>query len=238
MIDPSTFRRLEFLTSVFTPGLQFVPARILPAILNAGGANIDSEPLSLPLEGLLPIEVPRIILQGQAGAYRVQIGPSRLDIIWSAQQRGATLVLSSHLEWVSTIIEAYTNVTRATVGRLACGTKRVSPLRNSGVELARHFCKDRWLAGPLNRPEDFQLHAYKRFVMADAYTVNSWVKCLTTRLTGEAQEHAILIDQDLNTPAENVETNEFTAEQIHQFFATCPRELDHIFNLYFPSEPL
>jgi hypothetical protein len=236
VIDPLTFRVVEFQTSVFTPGLHFLPNRVLPAIIGAAGAYFDASPISLP-DAAWPIEVPRLILQSQSGSYRAQIGPARLDIVWSAQESTSALSLRPHLEWVRAIIDAYRQATNAIVGRLACVMKRASPSENAGSELATHFCKDTWLQGPLNRPEDFQLHAHKRFVMARTYTVNSWVRCISARIGTVDQQRSILVEHDLNTLAEELENREFSPEESNRFFESCLGEFDHIFSLYFPSEP-
>src|SRR5207237_1331542 len=47
------------------------------------------------------------------------------------------------------------------------------------LSLAKHFCQQRWLDGPLNRPGDFEMHTHKRFRLDDLFEINSWFRCKT-----------------------------------------------------------
>jgi hypothetical protein len=104
-----------------------------------------------------------------------------------------------------------------------------------GLFLARHFCKDRWDKAPLNRPENFELHAHKKFTLASGFEVNSWARSKTGKLSGDGDEKLIvLFEQDLNTLAEEASTRNFCEAEIKKFFGAVATELDSILGLYYP----
>ena len=101
--------------------------------------------------------------------------------------------------------------------------------------LAKHFCKDRWYKAPLNRPENFELHAHKRFTLASDFAVNSWARSKTGKLSGDGEEKTVvLFEQDLNTLAEEAPKRDFGEVEIKKFFGAAATELDSILDLYYP----
>lgn len=118
---------------------------------------------------------------------------------------------------------------------MAALLKRYVQHSSPGLFLAKHFCKERWLTGPLNRPGDFELHAHKRFLLAGKFDVNSWVRSGTGIVSsGEERQPIVLVEQDLNTLSEDMETRDFTKEDIEGFFSSAATELDVILRLYYP----
>jgi hypothetical protein len=103
--------------------------------------------------------------------------------------------------------------------------------------LARHFCRDRWLTAPLNRPESFELHAHKRYTPPTLphFVINSWIRAKTGHLGQEPERIPIvLVEQDLNTIPEEASSRDFSASDITDFLRTVPPELESILLLYFP----
>jgi hypothetical protein len=87
---------------------------------------------------------------------------------------------------------------------------------------------------PLNRPESFELHAHKRFAM-DGFQVNSWVRNKTGRVSIDQDPEAIvLVEQDINTTPEDIQSRSFSSEEIRRFFVTAASELESILRLYYP----
>ncbi len=121
------------------------------------------------------------------------------------------------------------------IARLAALATRFSVHEKPGLCLARHFCKDRWDKAPLNRPENFELHAHKRFTLASNFRVNSWARSKTGKLSGDGDEKLIvLFEQDLNTLAEEAPTKDFSEAEVKKFFGAAANELDSILGLYYP----
>jgi hypothetical protein len=104
-----------------------------------------------------------------------------------------------------------------------------------GEFLARQFCQERWLSGPLTRPENFELHTHKTFLLAEKLRVNSWLRSKTGMATTRQENHpAVVVEQDLNTLAEEAGKREFTREEIERFFSAVVPEFDKILQLYYP----
>jgi hypothetical protein len=110
-----------------------------------------------------------------------------------------------------------------------------------GRAIAAHFCRPELLSnepnrkGPLNRPENFELHAHKSYTL-EGFSVNSWVRCKTGRIerAGEGQP-IVLVEQDINTLAERLGEERFTPESIERFHRAAAAELGQILTLYFPE---
>ena len=118
--------------------------------------------------------------------------------------------------------------------------QRVAHDGNPPVTMSKHFCQQRWIDGPLNRPGDFQLHAHKRFRLDDLFEINSWVRCRSVTVhLGEPKPNSgynhIMIEHDFNSLAEDSETREISNDQIFQFFEIAPHEMGRVLRLYFPE---
>ena len=80
------------------------------------------------------------------------------------------------------------------------------------------------------------MHAHKRFRLTNEFEVNSWVRNKTGTISGEHPEPIVLVEQDLNTRAEDAERRRFSAEEIARFFSAVSNEFDVILRLYYPEE--
>ena len=164
----------------------------------------------------------------------MQASSSRLEVFIADTESKSGVEPGSSLELASKIIRRYMENTRAIVGRIALVLHRAATNEKPALELARHFCRDQWLKGPLNRPEDFELHAQKQYQLAGRWHINSWIRCKTAKLKPSV-ESVVFVEQDLNTVAEELEKQDFSSEQIEQFFHDCISEFDSILHLYFPG---
>ena len=88
---------------------------------------------------------------------------------------------------------------------------------------------------PLNRPENFELHAHKRYALYGEEVVNSWVRNKSAYKASD-EKPVILVEQDLNTLGEQVLAREYTDEEMGLFFDAASSELDHILSIYYPEE--
>lgn len=202
-------------------------------------ANVfDGEPTVLPPvpEGA-PLEIPRIIVESTSHEWRCQFSPARVSLFWRRTKSTGTCVeLSDFFRQAVKILLQYTTLLSPRVGRLAALVTRFSPHGTPGLFLARHFCQDRWDEAPLNRPENFELHAHKKFTLASGFEVNSWARSKTGRLSEDGDEKLIvLFEQDLNTLAEEASARNFCEAEIKKFFGAVATELDSILGLYYPE---
>ena len=122
---------------------------------------------------------------------------------------------------------------------VSCRISRIGVVVVSSVEqpepamfLAKHFCKDTVLDSPLNRPENFELHAHKRFMIGD-FCVNSWAK---TRALLDNVKPSVQFEQDINTIHQEGVSADFSEGQLKAFFKLLPNEIATIKNRYFPAD--
>jgi hypothetical protein len=138
---------------------------------------------------------------------------------------------------VTPMLHEYCDFLDSRVARLAALISRYTPNPTPAHFLASHFCKERWLTAPFNRPASFELHAHKTFLLAGRFQVNSWVRNRTGMFAGPSHPSPIVIvEQDLNTPAEEVETRQFSREEIAAYFQAVAPGFDETLSLYYPPD--
>ena len=226
--------------TVFTPEGDLSVPKLLKTVVPGWLDVFDGDPVVLPHAEAIPreIEIPRLTLLSKAGAWRCEFAPTRLNIHYTiaAAPEPATPTISSFLDDCTTRFQEYQRATGARIARLAVVTTRYARHDTPGRYLAGHFCKPAWLSGALNRPESFELHAHKRFTMGGKFFVNSWVRSKTgTATIAGKTDPIVLVEQDLNTLAEDLPTRAFSAADVAEFYAAAARELDHIIAMYYPE---
>lgn len=237
MPQVSEFVTASIQATLFTPGLTFVSSKILGAALKEWGDRFNSAPISIPSPPDMPLEIPRIMLQSENGQYKLELAPARANLFWFRKVETYEINMADFLDSSGTILCDYIKIVNGKAGRIAAVVNRFFKEPTPGLFLARHFCKDQWQTAPFNRPESFEIHAHKRYLLADAYNINSWVRC-KTGIAGKPphQEPIILVEQDINTIPEETEIREFSSEEIKRFFHILPEEFDSVLSLYFPVE--
>ena len=235
MVRTADFKLSSIQITIFTPGLLFIPSKILGYVLTKWGELFDKAPVSMPLPSDAPSEIPRIILQGSEGRSKLEFAPSRANMYWLRQNEADEVTVGDFLDSATNVLNDYIVIVNGKVGRIAVVLNRYAKHENPGLFLAQHFCRDRWQIAPFNRPESFEIHARKRYVLNNQFNINSWVRCKTGLIKMPAQEGIILVEQDINTLPEETETKEFSNEQIKEFCKMVLGEFDSILSLYFPE---
>lgn len=225
--------------TVFTPAGDLSVSKVLKDVYPSLSSPFDGEPTVLPPvpEGAPP-EIPRIILESKSHEWRCEFSPARVNVYWRRPRSTASLVSLGNVfaECIKPLL-LYANQLNPRIARLAALTTRFAAHATPGLYLARHFCKDRWDRAPLNRPENFELHAHKRFTLASDFPVNSWARSKTGRLSRDGDEkQVVLFEQDLNTLAEREPDADYGGEDIKKFFIAAGDELNSIVELYFPDK--
>ena len=221
--------------TLFTPEAEFSGSHLLSRLLPKPKwiERFDGEPTVLPLPEMAPRDVPKVILQSASGEWRCEVASGRFNIHWLLKTNDADgLDLQKFVEVALPLLQDYQRFVDSRIDRLAAVITRYAVQDSPGRFLARHFCKDRWLEAPFNRPESFELHAHKRFTLG-AQKVNSWVRNKTGTLKSEEQRTIVVVEQDINTPGE--ESNEFSDVDISRFFTALSAEFDGILRLYYPA---
>ncbi len=236
-LTASSFELASCQASVFTPDGGFSAAKILKLFYPKQESIFDASPTVLPVPEDAPFEIPRIILESTSHEWKCQLSPARADVIWSRTKLTRDrLQLGEFFEKAGQILLQYTGVLGTRVARAAGLATRFAEHEEPGKFLARHFCQTKWDDKPLNRPENFELHAHKKFLLAGKFQVNSWARSKTGLLTGQgAQKPVVLFEQDINTLAEEVADKNITNEEIERFLAAVAVEADVILRYYYPE---
>lgn len=237
MPEAKDFRTIRVQASLFTPHLQFRASKLFAHLLTQYGEHFDGEPTAIPMTEDIPQDIPRLVLTSADKRLRLQAAAVRLDMI--REEDGITNEgMAEFLNWTTTVGLDYVKVTGATVGRVACIAGRVVLDAQPGKTLAEHFCQDRWLQGPLNRPDNFEIHAHKRFRPKHLFEINSWFRCKSGVLerAGKGAAAVIILEQDFNSLSEQMDAREISEDEIRRFFEVSPAELQEVVNLYFPNK--
>jgi len=232
----SEFKIASIQATIFTPGISFVQSKVFASILQKWGDKFDALPVSMPLPSNAPYEIPRIILKSSNNQYKIEIAFARANVFWLRQSEEDKIDIGEFLDFSASLLWDYSTSVSGKIGRIAALLNRFVKVPNPGLFLAQNFCKERWQVTPFNRPEKFEIHAHKRYMLSNRYNVNSWVRCKSGSINMPSPEPIILVEQDINTLSEETETREFTNEQIKDFFQLVPKEFDLILSLYFPED--
>lgn len=237
-LTAASFQHGSCQATVFTPDGDLSVSKVMKDLYPSLASRFDGEPTVLPPipEGAPP-EIPRIILESSSHEWRCEFSPARVNLFWRRAKSTTTGVcISDFFQQASDLLVQYSREVNARVGRLAGLVTRFAEHQTPGLFLARHFCKERWDRAPLNRPENFELHAHKRFALADGFQVNSWARSKTGLLKAEdAQKPIVLFEQDLNTLAEEAPSTAFGEAEVNRFFVAVAAEFDIILRLYYPK---
>ncbi len=237
-LTANSFELASCQATVFTPDGDLAVSKVMKELYPSLAMLFDGEPTILPPvpEGA-PLEIPRIILESTSHEWRCEFSPARTNVYWRrTKSTRACVALGDFFKQAAEILLQYSAQLSPRIARLAALVTRFVPHEEPGLFLARHFCKDRWDRAPLNRPENFELHAHKRFTLTGGFTVNSWARSKTGKLSGDRDDKLIvLFEQDLNTLAEEGSNREYDEGEIKKFFLAAASELDSILGLYYPE---
>jgi hypothetical protein len=236
-LTASSFELASCQASVFTPDGGFSAAKIVKLFYPQQESLFDANPMVLPVPEDAPFEIPRVILESASHEWKCQLSPARADVIWTRTKSTQTkLQLGEFFQKAGDILIQYTSVLGTRVARAAGLATRFAEQEEPGKFLAHHFCQMRWEEKPLNRPENLELHAHKKFLLAGEFQVNSWVRNKTGVLAGEAaQKSIVLFEQDINTLAEEAADRSFESAVITRFLAAVAEEAEVILRLYYPD---
>ena len=225
--------------TLFTPDEEFSSVKIIQNFYPGWGDLFDADPIILPpFPSGIPGDVARIVLQSTSETWRCEIAPARINFLWRrTAQAISSIELGTFFAKAFDVLIGYQQLLGSRIGRLATVITRFALHDTPALFLARHFCQDRWSKAPLNRPENFELHAHKQFLLDTTFQVNSWARSKTGHLTKEdSQIPIVMFEQDLNTILEEAPTKSFSAADLQHFLHAAASELDVILRLYYPQE--
>lgn len=241
MISFEKFAFVGFQTVGFYNDLRLRTSTVLPRLLASLGADLDGDPISLPIPIEAPKEVPRVILANKDQTLRLDISLARADFRWEYKNQCTPVDLSHFCTLSLRAFSVFSEATETFPGRVALIVRRFQPQDFPGKALAEHFCKpallsnDPKIKGPFNRPDNFELHAHKVFKLGDL-SVNSWVRAKSGFMLEEDNQTktpGIIIEQDINTLAETLSEDEYKNPELSRFLAESSQEFDTILKTYF-----
>jgi hypothetical protein len=236
-LDTSDFTINSCLATIYTPEGGISPSRFIQDLYPKWSTRFNADPAILPMEIDVPREVPRIILSNSDSTWRCEISLARVNILCRHLAGPSQDARPEFYKSIVQLLKEYLDFSKTRVGRLAGVLTRFAYHDTPGLFLARHFCKERWHEAPLNRPEGFELHAHKKYKLSNEFEVNSWVRNKTGTLeVGDQKKAIVLVEQDINTLAEEATTRSFTTEEVLKFFNLVSGEYDKILQLYYPTE--
>ncbi len=238
VLTHSDFELAVCQATVYTPDFDLSASLFMRGLYKDWAEIFDGEPNILPPLPGLPRDVPRISLKSESSEWACELASARINLFWRKTAPETKVpALTSFFRKAAELLLAYKSFAGARIGRLSAVVNRVAMHERPSLFLARHFCKSRWDAAPLNRPETFELHAHKVFQLTEEFSVNSWARNKTGTMTlGDSTTPVVVFEQDLNTLNSEMKTRSFSDGDISRFYEVIAKELDVVLSLYYPME--
>lgn len=238
ILKVSDFQITSCQASIFTPDEEVSVSRLIQELLPKWSDRFDVEPTILPSMEGQPKEIPKLILGSASNEWRCEIGSGRINLFWQkASQKSIPPRLQDFYDNAITLLMEYVSLNSPRIGRMAAVVKWVAFHDQPALHLAQHFCQEKWQVAPLNRPGNFELHAHKEFSLGGKYAVNSWVRNKTAfvNLDQDENQPVVLVEQDINTLAEEETSTKYDDKQMREFFGLAADEFVSILSLYYPE---
>lgn len=222
--------------TLFTPGLNFVTAKILTSLLDSGSGLLDGDPTILPLPEDAPGDIPRIILKNKDNSLRLEAMPIRINFYRVKAKEDDRIIVDEFIGLAANFLKEILDKTGAKCGRMATIINRFCLKNGPGLEIAEHFCKEPFIKAPFDQPSAFELHAHKKYTFR-SFDINSWVRVKSGKAMPEqgVSRPIVLVEQDINTLAELMDSRLYNKREISTFFRHVIKEFDKILKLYFSS---
>lgn len=234
MLTAKDFKTLSLQFTIFTPYLQFSPTQVLSKLLERFDSVFNGDPISLPLPPDAPQEIPQLILKDSDKSIKLEIARSRANFFRYLKKDEPVIDEDGFYKNGLNIFDEYIKCVSAKVGRLALITVRFLENDDPSKALATHFCKEDLLKTPFNHPESFEVHSHKKYSLNN-FNINSWVRCKSGFMKKENKK-IIIVGQDVNTLAEEIESKDFTKKEIADFIKGVPIEQKEILKKYFSNK--
>lgn len=228
-------------TVAFTATGGFEASRILTNVLSAHGPLLSGRVDVLPLPDEVPAEIPRVELGSKDGQWALSSAPARTGVAWVERESGiGPDRLADVVQQCSDILCCcFADETPIRVNRLGFLLTSVLQTEDAPRILIEKFCLPKCHAeesttSPLRHSQTFQLHNFKSYPSPlDKTPLNSWVRCKSASLVPDGAP-AIVVEQDLNTSASDLERR-FEAGEMRTYFEMAAAEAQIILKLYFPG---
>lgn len=221
--------------SAFTPTKILSNSKILKSVMDIVPDDYDGEPTVLPLPEDAPPDIPRITFKDKNQKKIFEIAPSRVNVSLKDIDYQKDLYKSPLVREAESLLKSYLEKIDLECLRLALNISRGIFKEYPETELVYHFCKDKFLNEPFDKPSEFQIHSLKKYKLKDSFDVNSWVRVKSVTVnSGAHKKRAVAFEQDINTLPELMNHISYDYQQISHFFSSAIGDADSILLKYFP----
>jgi len=234
MVNIDNLKIASFQVSIFTPVVLFSKSKILERLIGSFADSFDGDIVAIPIPKDAPKEIPRITLHSADEKLRLDIAESRVNLFRYRKDDDVGTDTSQILDFSFRVMKEYKDCTQSVIGRLALVVVRFLKNEKPASTLASYFCRERFTKELFDQIHDFEIHSHKKYTLRK-FNVNSWVRCQTGRPAKDNQP-IILVTQDINTFAEELETTDFSLEQVKAFLQVAHREQEQILCQYFSKK--
>ena len=234
MIHASEFNLEQLQLTGFDKKAEIGPSRGLSWAITKYQDDFDSVPLSFPDNPAIPSDIPLVQLSGSTGRWRFEVARSRINL-YRVRSSNEQLSIDDASSQLMERFLSFMDFAQISFDRLAIVAISILKRASPSQEIARHFLREEFLTGPVNRPETFEIHSHKKYSFDSGQVVNSWVRVRPARVI-DTDEQVIAIEQDINTPQEEQIAKTFTRQEIEDFGLTVRQELNVILAAYFPNQ--
>src|SRR5260370_5032330 len=237
MIPASRFQTQLIIASAFIAGDELKLTNAFIQAFQEWSTIYDGDPISLPSPQAAPLEFPTTFLQSRDQSLGIEMARTKVNLYWKRLEsnKDASIdindIYSQFADRIATIAEK----NKVVIGRLAALRMSMGNEPTPGRVLSKQFCREEILNGPLKQVDGFELHVHKVFELYEAQNANSWVRIKTSGSPGPDYEH-IVVEQDINTLAEEINIRNFDRTNVMRFFHEASKQLDSILNEYFPGK--
>ncbi|MEH2080984.1 MAG: hypothetical protein V7K89_13570 [Nostoc sp.] len=238
MLQAQDLNLVTLQLSIFTPNISsFAASKALGIVLSKYSQRYDGDVQALPLPEEVPLEIPRIVLQSKDKAYRLEISPARINSLWLRTDNVKTET-QEIVDICKEVLEYYIQSMQIEVNRLGLVTIRVHQTQKPATLLSNKFCKPELIDQVFSSSENFEIHNHS-IKNIENFVVNVWTRCKSGLIVNNDQTHsALIVEQDLNTLAQDLEDRKFNLEEIKSFFSLMQLESQAILQLYFPNNQI
>ena len=232
MIKVNDFNLRTIQVSLFVVESLFNSNKVFGHFMSHFGEVFNGDPVSLPLPPDAPGEIPRITLTSKDAKYKLEIASTRINIYRNLVNSEDQINISDFFELAYEIVSEYMSCTCPVIGRIALVTSRVTQKDNAAFMIAKQFCKEKYMTEPFNRPATFELHSHKDY-SCEGFNINSWVRCKSGKIINPENAEIVLVEQDINTLAEEINEKKYDLDQIKKFYNSMVVEQSKILEKYF-----
>lgn len=225
----------------FFHAVQLSTVDILTDFWGPHKETFDGIPLVVPdadkPPAFLPLDAPLITLKNKGTLkHELRISRVKADMFRYLSSLDESIDAKSLHNECLPVLEDLAKLLDLRVWRLGsvCTRYREIAAGRPAKALAKWYCMAKWTGdeGPLRNPNTFEMSVHKVYHLKD-FKVNSWIRHKTGQLYGVKSGEAIIIEQDINTPAED-KGAQFDAPEREEFFASVADEMETILKAYYP----